>query len=81
MGTERANFMCLIRMTNYFVHFRDPVAGEADSAVFVRHDDRNSGLLAPLVRVLFKSAIEEGFVRMSADLARHLQHAQPASST
>ena len=71
----------LLLSTRRCMYVRDPVAGEADSAVFVRHDDRNSGLLAPLVRVLFKSAIEEGFVRMSADLARHLQHAQPASST
>ena len=46
--------------------------GGGGVVVELRHTDHNVGPLAPLVRALFESAIEEGFEQMTADLKRHL---------
>ena len=46
----------------------DPPTLPERRAVQVRHFDRNTGPLAPLIEVLFKSAIENGFLQMTDDL-------------
>ena len=45
----------------------------AEDVVTLRHWDTNSGPLAPLVGLLFKDAIEDGFRRMTDDMRRHLE--------
>lgn len=39
-------------------------------AVWIKQTDENFGIIAPLVEILYKEAIEKGFRRMGTDLAR-----------
>lgn len=45
----------------------------ARDKVLVRHFDNNSGILAPLVRLIFANGIQEGFYRMNKDLQTYLK--------
>eukprot|EP00936_MAST-01D_sp_MAST-1D-sp1_P001788 g1788.t1 len=73
----------LLLSTRRCMYVRSRVAGEAggahDFGVDVRHDDRNSGFLAPLVRVLFKSAIEEGFMLPHIEIFKRFKMNKPPS--
>ena len=51
-----------------------------DSNIVVRNSDENIGFLAPIVQVMYQSAIEEGFRKMNADLKGELEKKWPISS-
>ena len=48
------------------------VAAPSNAGVTVAHSDANTGPLAPLVRLLFKGAIERGFRTFNVDLKAHI---------
>jgi hypothetical protein len=46
--------------------------GKGVATVQIHHFDQNVGPLAPLIKVLFKTAIEDGFRQMTEDLRNYL---------